>query len=161
MRRGVKSYREFISESVKYPDSLLSYARKFKSSEDLLRSGGFKDADLQNAAYGFTDELDEIDPRELNIKWKSDLANVRHEVRESGLSAKEWSKKVSLDAPVDVFYKDGKFWLDDGHHRYFAAKTLGKKLKMSLQIKDNPINALGGEDYDRYHRDAWNKAKSR
>jgi hypothetical protein len=37
-------------------------------------------------------------------------------------------KKINLSEPIDISYESNgyglKFYLEDGHHRYFAAKTL-------------------------------------
>ena len=131
-------------------------AEKYKSGEELLRSGGFSIEALDRAAFGFANEdIKELDPKDLNIQWTGDYENVKSEVENSGLSDKEWSKKISLDTPIEVVYKDGKFYIDDGHHRYFAAKTLGKKLKVNLRIEEKPIPKIVGKknyDYDEFHR---------
>ncbi len=103
-------------------------------------------------AYGFNEELDTITPGELKIKWHTDLENVKHEIEHKGLTEKEFSLTIDLTEPIDVSYEKNEygtgFFLEDGHHRYFAAKTLGKSLKMDLIIKDNPTKKLGYSNYD-------------
>jgi hypothetical protein len=45
----------------------------------------------------------------------------------------EW--KINLSEPIDISYESNgyglKFYLEDGHHRYFAAKTLNKTLNVN------------------------------
>lgn len=126
----------------------------FKSEEELLRSGGISIEALDRAAYGFSsDDIKEIDPKKLNIKWKTDLENVFWEQKKSGLTPKQYSLKISLEEPIEVSYEKGKFFIEDGHHRYFAAKVLKKPLKINLEIKDNPIKKLSQNlSYDDFHR---------
>jgi hypothetical protein len=49
------------------------------------------------------------------------------------------SEKINLSEPIDISYESNgyglKFYLEDGHHRYFAAKTLNKTLNVNLEIK--------------------------
>ena len=131
-------------------------AEKYNNGEELLRDGGFSLEALDRAAFGFANEdIKELDPKDLNVQWTGDYESVLLEVKDSGLSDEEWSKKVSLATPIEVVYKDGKFYIDDGHHRYFAAKTLGKKLKVDLRIEKKPISKIVGTknyDYDEFHR---------
>lgn len=129
----------------------------FKSEEDFLRGGGFSIEALDRAAYGFSSEdIKEIEPGKLNIKWKTDLENVFWEQKKSGLTPKEYALKISLEEPIDVSYEKGKFFIEDGHHRYFAAKVLRKPLKLNLEIKDNPIKKLAQNlNYDDFHRCAF------
>ena len=131
-------------------------AKKYNSGEDLLKSGGFSIESLDRAAFGFADkDIKKLDPKDLNIKWNGDFENVKSEVEDSGLSDEEWSKKINLEKPIDVSYKNGKFYIEDGHHRYFAAKTLGKRLNVNLKIEEKPISKIVGKknyDYDEFHR---------
>jgi len=132
-------------------------AKKYDNAEQLLRSGGFSINALDKAAYGFTaDEITELEPKDLNIKWKTDMENVLAEIRGSDFKNKEeWAKTVDLSEPIDVIFENEKFYIDDGHHRYYAAKILGKKIKVNLSIKDKPIVKITGRkdyDYDEFHR---------
>jgi len=132
-------------------------AKKYKNGEELLRSGGFSIDALDRAAFGFAaEDIKELDPKDLHIKWKDDMHNVKQEIKDSGLTDEEWSETVNLSEPIEVVYEDGKFYIDDGHHRYWAAKTLGKKLKVDLvRIYDKPIAKITGKrdyDYDEFHR---------
>jgi len=71
------------------------------------------------------------------------------------LSKEEWAKNVDLSEPIDVVFENGKFYIDDGHHRYYAALILDKKLKVNLVIEDKPIAKITGKqnyDYDGFHR---------
>lgn len=127
---------------------------KYKSSEELLRSGGLPIEILDRLAFGFSSEdIKELMPGELKIKWKDDLENVKWEISKSGKSPILWAKEISLKNPIDVSFKHGKFWIEDGHHRYMAAKILKKPLKVNLEMKSNPIIALAPKlGYDEFHR---------
>lgn len=142
-------------------------ALKHNNSESLLRSGGFSDKALGFAAFGFTEEsVKTIMPNNLRIKWKNDLENVKFEIgllkkklNNMPLSKimKSWAEKINLNEPIDVVYEKDKFYIEDGHHRYYAAKILNKPLKVKLEIKENPIVKLSNLSYDDFHRDFFNK----
>jgi hypothetical protein len=137
---------------------LVKECKNFNTPEELLRSGGFSNFALDLAAFGFTEEsVRELSPKKLHIKWKDDLENVYHEIKHSKLTPLEWSKKINLSEPVDVSFDGKKFNLEDGHHRYFAAKTLKKKLNVLLEIKANPITPLSNKGYDQFHIDFFNR----
>jgi tRNA nucleotidyltransferase/poly(A) polymerase len=96
-------------------------------------------------------------PNKLSIKWFDDLENVLFEVQKSGLSNREWASRIDLSEPIDVSFEKNKFYIEDGHHRYYAAKILNKPLNVNLEIKSNPIIKLGGDlGYDEFHRVVWN-----
>ena len=117
---------------------------------------------LDRLAFGFSDgDITEISPNKLKIKWKEDLDNVKWEVSKSGLSPKQWSSKIDLSEPIDVSYEKGGFYIEDGHHRYYAAKTLGEKLNVNLEIKTNPITTINKDlDYDNFHRCLFKQIKN-
>ena len=142
---------------------LLNYAKQYNSSEELLRSGGFPISLLDKVAFGFDAEnMTTIDPKVLNIKWKDDWDQVKYEVQKSGLTPKQWSSKIDLSEPIDVSYSKGKFWIEDGHHRSFAAKTLGKTLNANVEIDEKPIPKIMGTknyNYDEFVRDIYDTAK--
>ena len=37
-----------------------------------------------------------------------------------------WAKGVDLTEPIDVSFEKNSFYIEDGHHRYYAAKILNK-----------------------------------
>jgi hypothetical protein len=132
--------------NIKITPEINDYVLKFKSGEDLLRSGGIPTDLLDNAAFGFNnDNLKQIMLNKLSIKWHDDLKNVLFEIKKSGLNPKEWASKINLNEPIDVSYEKNKFFIEDGHHRYYAAKILNKPLNINLEIKTNPITKLGGD----------------
>jgi hypothetical protein len=57
-------------------------------------------------------------------------------------------------------FEKGKFYIEDGHHRYYAAKTLNKPLNINLQIKTNPILKLTSLGYDDFHRCLFKQIKN-
>lgn len=158
---GVDIYSDFnnIEENKKIGLKLIiNEVNKFKSSEELLRSGGFSDLALDLSAFGFTEEsVTHISPEKLTIKWKDDMLNVVDEVKRSKKSKLNWSHSINLKEPIDVSFNGKKFFIEDGHHRYYAAKILNKKLNVNLEIKANPILSLSYDDYDTFHRSMFNK----
>jgi len=161
-----KIIREAIKESqnckpINITKEIKDEVEKFDSSEALLRTGGISIEALDRLAFGFSNEdIKTLSPNQLNIKWKADLENVKYEQQKSGLSKIEWSQKINLSEPIDVSYSKNKFWIEDGHHRYYAAKILRKSLNINLEIKQNPIIALGYDDYDNFHRCLFNQIKN-
>lgn len=133
--------QEFITD-------LKTELAKYKSGEQLLRSGGISIDLLDRLAFGFADtDIVTLNPDQINIKWKDDLDNVKWEIRNSGLTPKKWAESINLSEPIDVAYETNKkgvnlFYLEDGHHRYTAAKILKKPLNVSLEIKANPIRTI-------------------
>ena len=137
---------------------LIDECKKYNTPEELLRSGGFSDFALDLSSFGFTeDSVKVLSPKNIHIKWKEDMNNVYYEIQHSKLSPIEWSKKINLTEPIDVSFNGKKFYLEDGHHRYFAAKTLKKKLNVNLEINANPIKKLSDKDYDQFHFEFFNK----
>lgn len=144
----------------KINDEVIKEVNKFNTSEELLRAGGISIEALDRLAYGFSsNDIKTLLPNQLNIKWKQDLANVLYEIQKSGLSKKQWASKINLTEPIDVSYEKNKFYIEDGHHRFVAAKILSKPLNVNLEIKQNPILTLGGKDYDNFHRCIFNQIK--
>jgi GNAT superfamily N-acetyltransferase len=94
--------------------------------------------DLDRLAFGVTSgDVIEVDPSDILIQYKSDLSNPEEKFRTGGT---KWLKSVDLSDPVDVeVHKDGKLYLADGHHRWFAASKLGKKLRALVEVKANPV----------------------
>lgn len=165
INKVLRYYYNKINEDVEETSSCIQiktipeieeYVKKFDSDESLLRSGGLPTDLLDKAAFGFDDTLNMIAPKHLTVKWKDDMENVIHEIQRTGLSDYAWAKKINLTEPIDVSFDGKKFYIEDGHHRYYAAKILQKPLNMNLEIKANPISKLGGNlDYDDFHRCIW------
>jgi hypothetical protein len=139
---------------------LINECQRFDNYKDLLKSSGFSDFGLNLFFYGFTENsVKQLYPKDIKIKWKDDLENVYYEIRHSKLTPKEWSKKINLTEPVDVIFENNNFFLDDGHHRYVAAKTLKKQLNVNLDIRNNPFKIIKS-DYDSFHKTFFEKYKS-
>jgi hypothetical protein len=142
---------------------LIDYAKKFNSSEDLLRSGGFPIDLLDRVAFGFSaDDIKTLHPKDLTVIWDDDADNVEYEIfyweSKAGKTRKQWAKEVDLSEPIEVSFDGKNFNIEDGHHRYIAAKELNKKLNVDLTIKARPLEAILGRnyDYDKFHRDIFN-----
>ncbi len=99
---------------------------------------------VDKAAFGFArKDIKSIMPDKLNIKWKEDIKNPIEQQKKSGLSPKEWAETIDISEPIQLSFKDGKFWVEDGHHRYYAAKILKKPLRVSdINIIDKPHKAI-------------------
>ena len=69
--------------------------------------------------------------------------------------------KINLSEPIDVSYEKNKFYIEDGHHRYYAAKILNLPLNVSLQIKQNPVVKISDLEYDDLMRCIFKQAKSK
>ena len=154
---------DFLKENINlnhdYIDDLKKELSKFNTSEELLRGGGLSIELLDRLAHGFSeDDIKTLKPNELKIFWNEDLDNVKYEIEQSGLTKHQWSKKVDLTQPIDVDYMEPEglsrgFYIQDGHHRYYAAKTLNKPLKINLRINVNPIKEISPNlGYDEFHR---------
>lgn len=150
---------EKLNIHAEYVDDLKAELSKFNTDEELLRNGGLSIETLDRLAHGFSEEdIKTINPNQLRIKWKDDLENVRFEINKSGSTPKQWASNVDLSEPIDVSYwEDGRykrgFYIEDGHHRYMAAKILNKPLNVNLEIKVNPITTIAPNmGYDEFHR---------
>ena len=148
---------------IEITQELINEINKFDTSEQSLRAGGLSIEALDRAAFGFTSEdIKTLMPDKLHIKWTEDWENVKWEQEKSGLSKKAYSKKINLSEPIDVSYEKGKFYVEDGHHRLFAALVLNKPLNVNLDIKDNPLMKLAPTlGYDDFHRCIFNQIKSK
>ena len=152
---------DFSCKNIEYTEEIANEARKYNSDEELLRSGGFSIEALDRAAFGFADsDIKTLMPNQLKIKWKQDWENVKQEQLNSGLSKLQYAKKINLTEPIDVVYERGNFYVDDGHHRLFAARVLNKPLNVNLTIEESPLKYLG-YDYDQYHRCVFNIVKNK
>jgi hypothetical protein len=164
-------YTDIITENagcpvLKVTDDMKREVARLQSAEELLRSGGISSETLDRAAYGFSEsDITTLMPDQLNIKWFEDLENVKWEIKHKRLTPRAYALKVDLSEPIEVSYwedleegfKRG-FYIEDGHHRYYAAKILGKPLNVELDIKTNPFKVLGnGLSYDDYHRCLYNQ----
>lgn len=148
---------------IKLTGEVISYINKFKTDEEFLRSGGLPTQMLQRLAFGFSSEdIKILMPKQLHIKWKQDYENVIYEQEYSKLSKKQWAEKIDLSEPIDVIYEKNKFYIDDGYHRYYAAKILGKNLNVNLEINMNPIKKISptNYDYDNFHRCIFMQVKN-
>lgn len=168
---------DYITEKVlvcpiiKISDEVITEVSAFDTAEDLLKSGGISIEALDRAAFGFTGEdIKTLLPSQLHIKWKEDLKNVKYEIeylRKKSYSElslpkvmKIWANKVDLSEPIDVSYEKDRFYIEDGHHRYYAANILNKPLNVSLEIKQNPIVKLAPTlSYDDFHRCIFKQIK--
>jgi hypothetical protein len=168
--RGLLKNRGIINEEIfpeknnceilEIPSNVVDFLKKFPNDEQLLRSGGLSNDLLDQWAFGFTENLKQIYPDQLKIIWNDDLENVKYEIKHKGLSDIEFAKSVNLSEPIDVDFDKEGFILQDGHHRYYAAKILNKPLNMKLTIKANPITKLSNMDYDQFHRCIWKQSNN-
>ncbi|MHD0644772.1 hypothetical protein ACYPKM_04005 [Pseudomonas aeruginosa] len=94
--------------------------------------------DLDVLAYGYKQgDVVELDVSQINIIY-SDLINPEWKFKEGGM---KWVRSVSFEELAEFsINKNGGFDLEDGHHRYFAAGKLGRKLRGVIEkVKGNPV----------------------
>jgi hypothetical protein len=132
-------------------------------------------ADLDRMAFGFASgDVVEIQPIKISIVYHTDMEYARADAEDWCIKAvrrkgrrwddapyearqglmREWAEGVyarvaAKNNPAEVWLKNGQFELQDGHHRFLAAATLGKPLLCEVTVKDNPIDAIlkkQGED---------------
>lgn len=98
---------------------------------------------LDRIAFGLArgDKIS-IPPDVLKIVHHDDLENVYYEMKHKGLTPQEYAQTFDLTKPVEISIRDGKKVLDDGHHRYVAAKIRGAQLPAVVDIHDNPIEHI-------------------
>lgn len=96
---------------------------------------------LDKVAFGCKDgDIIEISPADLVIKYPGDLENPEEKYRLGGMS---WVRTVSFDDPIEVSIgDDGRRYLEDGHHRRFAAIKQGRSLLAEISIKGNPVKHI-------------------
>ncbi len=93
--------------------------------------------ELCKMAYGVSrGDIIKLKPSEIKIKYKDDLVNPKAifdcEIKKNGKCGMNWVKSVSFNEPIKVSLGiNGKstkeeWYLEDGHHRLFAAKKLNK-----------------------------------
>lgn len=94
--------------------------------------------DLDVLAYGYkTGDCIELPLSKINLIY-TDLENAEYKFKLGGMA---WVNSVSFEDPVEFsINKNGGFDLEDGHHRYFAAGKLGRKLRGVIEkVKGNPV----------------------
>jgi len=100
---------------------------------------------LDKEAFGFeSGEAIMLPLDAIHIRYPGDLESAKADVRtrKDALAI----RRVHGRLPVKVALRGGLFELEDGHHRYVAARMLGdKKIWAEVDIKDNPISVLLGE----------------
>lgn len=99
--------------------------------------------EVDRMAFGFCDsDIKTISPEKLNVRWHADMENPKTAIKNfisNGGTKRGWAESIDLSEPIQLSYKDGKFFIEDGHHRYTAALILGVNLKVDEVIfRDNP-----------------------
>lgn len=94
--------------------------------------------ELDRIAFGCNEgDILLVDPNKLAIKYPCDMDNPEYRFKLEGM---KWVNSVSFDEPIQVSIgNDGRMYLEDGHHRRFAAIKKGVKLEAEIEIRGNPI----------------------
>lgn len=131
-----------VNESIKLPVGWNESNFKQKLQEILdgkIPTPKEIDDDLDLMAFGFKDgQIVHVSPSRIKIRYMEDLANPIHKFEKHGM---EWVKSVDFSEPVELGVdKKGHLYLEDGHHRWFASKKLGRKVKGKIvKFEGNPI----------------------
>lgn len=96
---------------------------------------------LDKSAFGYkSGDIVSVNPAQLRLQYPGDMENPEAKFKQGGM---RWVRSVDLREPIDVDIKsDGRMYLADGHHRYFAAKMLGQPLRAKIDIKAKPIPVI-------------------
>lgn len=109
---------------------------KGKSDSELIHSNYW-----DKLAFGFTNgSTIRLPINKLKIKYRDDMLNV------NGFSMRNYFKEQPFESlpSIEVSYDNGKFYIEDGHHRYGYAKELGlSHVNVIVDIKNNPFKTLG------------------
>ena len=83
--------------------------------------------------HGVVKEIPMITPYELKPLNQMEINGAMSDMERSGLSPQEWAKTISLEEPIKAsIYSDGEIKIQDGHHRFLAAKILNKPLRVNM-----------------------------
>jgi hypothetical protein len=122
---------------------IMKKVAEYNTFDDFMDNGGLTQHDLDKIAFGFSiEDVTKLWPSQLGILHKTDLEEVYVQIEKSGESKKHWAKKEDLSKPVEVMFQHGKFWLEDGHHRYVAATILGKELNVVVEMMDDAVKTI-------------------
>lgn len=136
----MKSYKQYLESISKEDKEKFTKIVKDKSPSEIIHYPWDK------IAFGFSiGDTITIPLNKLKVKYKDDMLNTEG-------SMKSYFKGTPFnDLPlIQVSYDKGKFYIEDGHHRYVYAKQLKlKNIQVEVEnIKDNPILALGLDSVD-------------
>lgn len=84
--------------------------------------------------HGIVKQITKISPDYLTPLNKEEISGAITSQKYSKLSPIEWAKTIDLSEPINAtLFSDGQIIIQDGHHRYLAAKILNKPLNVILQ----------------------------
>ncbi len=118
-------------------------ARKELENYESLESAPLELAD--RAAFGVNDgDITDMPLQIISIVHERNWENAKLEAEDKG--AEEYANQMNFGKPIQVRLVGGKFQLEDGHHRMYAAELLGKEsLQTEILIDDDPIIVLERE----------------
>ena len=140
--------QEFAVTALKHDDTAAAKAAVMAGRETPTRREleQMDIEELDRLAFGYAEgDTATLRPNEISIQWEGDLDNPIAKFEKEGDS---WLESVDFSEPVEVTVKqDGKIYLEDGHHRWFAANKLGIPIDVKfVTIKGKPIEAILGTD---------------
>jgi hypothetical protein len=84
IKRLLRENLEKPCQEISLNKEVIDYVNEFESDEQLLRNGGLPTDILDRLAFGFSnDDITQISPKQLKVKWKDDLENVKWEVNKN------------------------------------------------------------------------------
>ncbi len=95
---------------------------------------------LDREAFGFASgDVIKVPLDAIHIKYAADLEDAEGDVAKMAVAR----AVLERAEPVEIALRGGRFELEDGHHRYVAARMLKKKtLDAAIEIHDNPITEI-------------------
>ncbi len=100
---------------------------------------------LDKMAFGFASgDVRNVPVSKLH-PTNDDIENAVYKASRYPGGPRAWAKSVDFSEPIEVVLRRGKLEVKNGHHRYYAARLLGKKtIRATVEIDDNAIDAILG-----------------
>ena len=94
---------------------------------------------LDMMAFGIKRCRMELPWQQIHIVHRNDYSNAVAKFKRFGM---KWARECyanSRNEPVEVAYRNYRFELENGHHRFYAARKLNKPLICDIEVKMNPV----------------------
>lgn len=133
------------SKDINEDNSIDNILKQFKNIPEIVRY------DWDKVAFGFSvDDEIRININDLKVKYKDDLENAIYKIDNEKKFGRHFKDSFDDLPSIEVSYENGKFYIEDGHHRYYYAKKNNiNNVKVKIvDIKENPIIKMGYNSID-------------